>query len=287
MSKKLIISATGYPGTTKSWTFTQEVVKEDMLAIAKSIGDAVIISGVEIDGSIVSAGEIIYNGEFFVFEGGTYNATVSIIETVENVPYNTDINDDSVLDSLPAYTTRIAKCGTGLPNTATTFAFEDLVRIKTLKELSLLEPATQTEVNANESSKYVTGNTLNGRTATASRRGVSKLATSSAIIAGTNATDTVTPKALRDAGIKPFVVTSGAILCSGSIGYVYPPSGYTMSDLKGFVKSINAIYFAGNVDGDDTLRCYHQEESTRVKVICYNSEQRAEPIFNYLAVWHK
>lgn len=80
-------------------------------------------------------------------------------------------------------------------------------------------------------------------------------------------------------------IESGANI--GTTTYVYPPSGYTMSDLLAFIPSIRTIHFAGDVNGDDSLYCYWSAESTRIAVICYNTEQRANPQVNWLAIWRK
>lgn len=69
--------------------------------------------------------------------------------------------------------------------------------------------------------------------------------------------------------------------------YVYPPTGYNMSHLAGFMPSINQIAFAGDVNSDDTLWCKYRIESNRVTVICSNSETRFASKVNYMAIWIK
>ena len=69
--------------------------------------------------------------------------------------------------------------------------------------------------------------------------------------------------------------------------YVYPPSGYTMSNLVAFIPSIHAIYFGGKVNEDDAIVCRHYVESTRIKVHVQSTEQRGHPYANWLAVWNK
>lgn len=68
---------------------------------------------------------------------------------------------------------------------------------------------------------------------------------------------------------------------------VFPPSGYTMTNLKGFIPSINGIWYAGGVDGNDTMRCYYSVGSDRINVVTNNSEQRRNAIANWLAIWSK
>ena len=71
--------------------------------------------------------------------------------------------------------------------------------------------------------------------------------------------------------------------------YIYPPTGYTVSNLTAFIPSLNVVHFNGDVDGDDTIFCNYQVDYTnnRVIVICNNSENRADSRINYLAVWIK
>lgn len=82
-----------------------------------------------------------------------------------------------------------------------------------------------------------------------------------------------------------FVVTSGAN--TGTTTYVYPPSGYTMSNLAAFIPSIRTIHFNGKVDNNDSMYCYWGRDANRITITCYNSEQRANPQANWLAVWRK
>lgn len=73
----------------------------------------------------------------------------------------------------------------------------------------------------------------------------------------------------------------------GTTTYVYPPDGYTMADLLAFIPSIRVIHFNGDVNKDDSLYCYWGKENTRIVVTCYNTEQRANPQVNWLAIWRK
>lgn len=298
---RLDVVSTGFPETTKTWIYTQEILKEGFKALTDIVGENAILSGIVSDGSTVTDGVIVYNGEILKFVGSVFNNTISIIETIDNVSYNTDVNDDTVLDVLPAYVTRHATCGTGLPDTASTFAFTDLKNIDSLYELTnrtlpdateevkgIAEIATQAEANANtDDLRFITPKKLANRTATTSRKGISAFATSTEVKTGTNATKGITPKALKDAGIVPIKYTRGTLLTNSSKkAYVYPPYGYSMANLKGFIPSIATIYYSGNVDGNDTLTCIYAYESTRVAITCMNSEQRALAKVNYIAIWH-
>lgn len=141
LGNKLIVSATGFPGTNKTLRFIQDAFREPLGALAQLAGDKTIITGVLVDDTnpanvVVSSGYISYNGEIIPFVGGSYANTVTIIEAFENVNYNTDANDDTVLDSLPAYRTIYAMCGTGGIDI---FNFSELTLLKTIKELSSFE----------------------------------------------------------------------------------------------------------------------------------------------------
>ncbi|QYS86299.1 hypothetical protein JJC03_15440 [Flavobacterium oreochromis] len=113
--------------------FIQDAFREPLGALAQLAGDKTIITGVVNTAGVVSNGFITYNGEIIPFQGGNYASTVTIVEAFENVNYNTDANDDTVLDSLPAYRTIYAMCGTGGIDI---FNFSELAPLKTIKELS-------------------------------------------------------------------------------------------------------------------------------------------------------
>jgi hypothetical protein len=80
-------------------------------------------------------------------------------------------------------------------------------------------------------------------------------------------------------------IISGTL--SGSVNYVHPPVAYKTENLVAFIPSIRTIYFNGTVNGDDSLLCFYSLEEQSIKVSCYNSEQRATPTFNYVAIWEK
>lgn len=141
LGNKLIVSATGFPGTNKTLRFIQDAFKEPLGALAQLAGEKTIITGVVVDNTdsnnvVVSNGFISYNGEIIPFIGGNYASTVTIIEAFENANYNTDADNNQQLDSLPAYRTIYATCGTGGIDI---FNFSELVRLKTIKELSNFE----------------------------------------------------------------------------------------------------------------------------------------------------
>lgn len=73
----------------------------------------------------------------------------------------------------------------------------------------------------------------------------------------------------------------------GTTTYVYPPDGYTMTDLLAFLPSMRTFHYAGDVNGDDSSYCYWDKETTRIVVTCYNTEQRANPQVNWIAIWRR
>jgi hypothetical protein len=84
-----------------------------------------------------------------------------------------------------------------------------------------------------------------------------------------------------------FTVTYGTN--EGNTTYVYPPSGFSISNLVGFIPSRRIIYFSGGVDNNDTMYNYYSIDSGngRIEVVSYTSEQRATPSNNWLAIWRK
>ena len=66
---------------------------------------------------------------------------------------------------------------------------------------------------------------------------------------------------------------------------VFPPSGYSMSNLIGFIASIWVIHYAGGVDGNDSIRCTYEILADRVRVRVQGTEQRSTPAASWFAVW--
>lgn len=298
LGNKLIVSATGFPGTNKTLRFIQDAFREPLGALAQLAGNKTIITGVVNTAGVVSNGFISYNGEIIPFQGGNYAATVTIIEAFENVNYNTDANDDTVLDSLPAYRTIYAMCGTGGIDI---FNFSELAPLKTIKELSqfglpagiVIDPNyVHTDVNFT----LALLNKLNGIEAGAEVN----------VQADWNITAPSSDAFLKNKPFSSIKFTQGQMTTSDRIdtnsnthllptnfnknrAYIYPPAGYTISNLMAFIPSINAIFYKGDVNADDTIFCNYQVDYTnnRVIVVCNNSENRADSRINYAAVWIK
>jgi len=146
LGNKLIVSATGFPGTNKTLRFIQDAFREPLGALAQLAGDKTIITGVVNTAGVVSNGFITYNGEIIPFVGGSYATTVTIIEVFENANYNTDADNNQQLDSLPAYRTIYAKCGTGGIDL---FNFNELKPLKTIDALTDFTRRTDIVFDAN------------------------------------------------------------------------------------------------------------------------------------------
>lgn len=134
--RNLKISATGFPGTNQTWRFIQQAWREPLEAFARLTGDKVIVSGAVItpgSPTTVSNGFISYQGEIIPFVGGNLQNNITLIKTVETVAYDVDIDEDGNQDILPAYESKHFQFGTG---GEVTFPFTDLIRLKTIKELS-------------------------------------------------------------------------------------------------------------------------------------------------------
>lgn len=98
---------------------------------------------------------------------------------------------------------------------------------------------------------------------------------------------TVTSGEVATTSRSTVIGTSLASNWSYNFADIYPPAGFTMSHLIGFMCSPAIIYFNGGVNSDDTLYCRYQKQLDRVRIICQNSENRAVSSINYLAMWQK
>lgn len=293
LGNKLIVSATGFPGTNKTLRFIQDAFREPLGALAKLAGDKTIITGVVNTAGMVSNGFITYNGEIIPFVGGNYAATVTIIEAFENVNYNTDANDDTVLDSLPAYRTIYAMCGTGGIDI---FNFSELAPLKTIKELSNFTLPANIVIDPN----YVHTD-YNFTLALLNHLNSIEFGAEVNVQADWNMTSPTSDAFIKNKPFNDLTFTHGStITYNRDIGqymfnftvnyaYIYPPAGYNIYHLVGFVPSVGEINFSGDVDGNDSFWCNYQVQYTndRIAVACNNSENRSRSIINYLAIWKK
>lgn len=131
---KLELYPGGFPGTTQTFDFMQKAYSDAISALTALGGDTYILKGVLRSGANVSAGAIVYQGEYLPFASGSYSEDVSIFEEVQEVIYNEDADNDGNLDKKRAYVHRYAKCGTG---GLTTFKFDTLKPYTPLTKISL------------------------------------------------------------------------------------------------------------------------------------------------------
>ncbi|MDC9722351.1 MAG: hypothetical protein PSN34_06210 [Urechidicola sp.] len=122
----IILQSGGFPLTTKSIQFLHSAHESAIKALTSFGGTTYILNGVEDTAGTISAGFIVYQGEVLPFDESAAHATVSIIETIEQIPYNEDLNVDGNLDLKDGYVTRKAICGAGLANSVLEFPFTDL-----------------------------------------------------------------------------------------------------------------------------------------------------------------
>lgn len=160
-------------------------------------------------------------------------------------------------------------------------------------------------LSSNGDLKVSNENIITPPNATTSTAGIAEIATQTEVNTGTDNSRIVTPRALRNFMFSNFRVTSGMVTTGNrrsgvnavnffndftvNRAYVFPPSGYTINNLRGFMASIANIDFGGDVNGDDTFYCRHRVDRTngRVIVIGQNTENRAVSRINYLAIWQK
>lgn len=293
--KHLIVSATGFPGTNQTWRFIQQAWREPLEGLAALAGNKVIVSGVNQllvpigQPMTYNSGYISYNNEILPFTGGQYQTTITLIEDTENVNYDVDTDNDGQQDSLPAYKVRSFRFGTG---GIVTFPFSDLVRLKTIKDLSQFALPSGVVIDATYI-KFTQAmlDKLNGIQAGAEVN----------VQADWNMTTPGSDAYIKNKPFNGIYFTSGTQVTlntqqgqnmfnySYNYAYVYPPSGYTVNNLAAFIPSIGEINFKGDVDSNDSLWCTHtvQLSNNRIVVTCNNSENRSRSIINFLAIWTK
>lgn len=125
----------GFPLTIERLAFVQNAYKKAITELAGGItGKAVILEGVVNTAGTLSDGVIVTpSGEIIAFQGGAIDPRVAIFETVTQVPYNIDANNDGNLDLKDSDVVRVAKCAdTGGVDS---FNFSELKRVPNLKSL--------------------------------------------------------------------------------------------------------------------------------------------------------
>lgn len=101
---ELIISDTGFPGTNETWRKVQDAYRKPLLGLGKFVATNAIIEGVVDNGTNITDGTIVYNGEILPFIGGPTQPQFEIVEVTENRFY-----DNGSTNSLPAYKVRYAR----------------------------------------------------------------------------------------------------------------------------------------------------------------------------------
>lgn len=127
--------ADGFPLTIERLQFLQNTYIKALAQLSKVAGSGnLIIDGVVVAGASVSSGVIIIDGELLEFEGGAFNARVAVFETVDNVPYNIDADNDGNLDEKVADVVRTARCAA--TGGVDAFNFSTLVRVANLQAVA-------------------------------------------------------------------------------------------------------------------------------------------------------
>lgn len=128
--------ADGFPLTTERLQFLQETYGKAITNLSKVAGDGdVIIDGLVVGGGNITDGVIVVNGEVLPFVGGVFDARIAIFETVYDVPYNIDVDDNGQLDLKPSDVVRVAKCdpSAGIEG----FLYSTLTRVGNLQTLQM------------------------------------------------------------------------------------------------------------------------------------------------------
>lgn len=115
----------GFPLTQDTLAFMQLAYQEAVAGLAKLAGDNVIVSGMADNGTAVTDGWILVNGELLPFQAGNKQTYFIITETTGDETFE----DDSVKT---VYYTRQARFGSG----AGQIAYASLTRLDDLKTLN-------------------------------------------------------------------------------------------------------------------------------------------------------
>ena len=215
-------------------------------------GNLAIIKGCEITGSTVGDGLVYINGEVLEFRQNGIGLTVIVLQEAETKEFESG-------DEKEVYYKRYATFGSG----TTSYNWADFKRVF---------PSVQIQDSLNTKEEKTVVNALTQRIQTLEQ------------IAAT------IPKIKVDTGsIQMGTGTNGQNQNNFTMNtaVVQPPAGYNMNHLVGFMPSIQEIFFSGDVDGNDTIWCKYRKEATQIRIICSNSESRAQATVNYMGVWIK
>lgn len=262
MNKSNFIQTGGYPLKSERLQELQTAysIFNSLGALA---GNLTIISGCKLEGTTIKNGCVYIDGELFEFREAaiTANSTVIIIEEVINRGFKNGANKQ-------VHTIRYATFGTA----ATSWPWTDFKPLIEIKNIPL-----------NLVNQLVTiGNKEDKTTVDQLRKQIESLEDT--------ISNLIVPKIIIDSDQR--TVTNhqlGDNYNNTAKNYidVYPPSGYTMANLAGFMASISQLKFSGDVNHDDGLWCKYANTSSYVRVICGASEMREISQVSYMAIWIK
>lgn len=149
---------------------------------------------------------------------------------------------------------------------------------------SLINKATTPQGNLLAFVERVNGATSNGALAIANiRNGLLSAEDKARIDALANPADIIKVTSATDIQINGFA--NGAYQNNFNFNYVdvFPPTGKTMDNLRGFMASYSENWQYG--DANDDTWCKWQVQSSKVRVICGSSGAQKAASINWLAIW--
>ncbi|MWB96763.1 hypothetical protein GON26_20570 [Flavobacterium sp. GA093] len=217
-------------------------------------GNLVILSGCNVTGSNVSDGVVVIDGEIYPFKGGYISSNVVITSTTSTKEFEEG-------GAKPVHT--IKEAGFGTASESWPWA-------------SFIRPIPTRDFKAALDIKEDKTNVLALQT---------RIQTLEAALLTLQI-----PKIRVVSGSTSTLVRAVGYYhndYSKNYAYVYPPAGYTMSHLAGFLPSISQINFSGDVNSDDILWCKYTTDASKITIICNNSENRDNSSITYMGVWIK
>ena len=259
MNKSKFITTGGYPLKAERLQ-EQQTAYQIFNSFGSLAGNLTIISGCETIGTTVQNGFVFIDGELLEFRGAVATSTSRVIIIEESV--NRGFENGIIKE---VYTIRYATFGTS----ETSWLWTDFKRPFETKNIPGNLVTQLEKVDSKEDKTIV-----------------------AALIARIEALEARTsPQIKAESGFAEVTnrTSNGDYSTDYNQNrlYVFPPAGYSMSHLQGFISSIGGIRFAGDVNENDTLWCRHRVEFDRVTIICAASEQRYQAQVNYLGIWIK
>lgn len=135
--KQLLFSGNGFPGTIKTLETFQNNIYEVVKVLIAQHDNYTVLWGMDIftDGteSFINEGAFVLNGDIIPFSNSAYGEQITVEQIVENGDFNTNPSSESSVESLPAYSTKTARVGTGGVHT---FPTTNLKRYNKLLDIS-------------------------------------------------------------------------------------------------------------------------------------------------------